>query len=79
MAKAFIVYGSTTGNTESVAKQIGKVLTQEGVEVCIQDVAKTKVEELGAGYDITLLGASTWGDAEVEFQEDFASFFEEMD
>jgi flavodoxin short chain len=79
MAKAFIVYGSTTGNTESVAKQIGKILTREGVEVRIQDVAKTKVEELGRGVDVTLLGASTWGDSEVEFQEDFATFFEEMD
>ena len=79
MAKALIVYGSTTGNTESAARQIGKILTREGVEVRIQDVVKTKVEELGRGVDVTLLGASTWGDSEVEFQEDFATFFEEMD
>jgi flavodoxin short chain len=79
MAKALIVYGSTTGNTESAARQIGKILTREGVEVRIQDVVKTKVEELGQGVDVTLLGASTWGDSEVEFQEDFATFFEEMD
>lgn len=79
MAKALIVYGSTTGNTESAAKQIGKILTREGVEVRIQDVAKTKVEELGREVDVTLLGVSTWGDSEIEFQEDFATFFEEMD
>ena len=79
MTKALIVYGSTTGNTESAAKQIGKILAQGGHEVAIQDVRKSKPEELGNGYDITMLGSSTWGDAEVEFQEDFAPFFEEMD
>ncbi|WP_448871249.1 flavodoxin [Desulfobulbus propionicus] len=79
MAKALIVYGSTTGNTENTAKQIAKVLAQGGHEVVIQDVRKTKVEELGNGFDLTLLGSSTWGDSEIELQEDFASFFEEMD
>lgn len=79
MAKALIVYGSTTGNTENAAKEIGKILAQGGHEVAIQDVRKSKVEELGNGYDITVLGSSTWGDDDVEFQEDFASFFEEMD
>lgn len=79
MAKALIIYGSTTGNTENAAKQIGKVLTQGGHEVCLQDVRKAKVEELGNGYDVTVLGSSTWGDAEIEFQEDFAPFFDDMD
>ena len=79
MAKALIIYGSTTGNTENVAKQIGKVLTQGGHEVCLQDVRNAKVEELGNGYDVTVLGSSTWGDAEIEFQEDFAPFFDDMD
>jgi len=31
MSKVCIVYGSTTGNTELVAKQIGEVLAQEGI------------------------------------------------
>ncbi len=79
MAKALIIYGSTTGNTENAAKQIGKVLTQGGNEVCLQDVRNAKVEELGNGYDVTVLGSSTWGDAEIELQEDFASFFDDMD
>ncbi|MGE4560036.1 MAG: flavodoxin, partial [Desulfobulbus sp.] len=65
--------------TENAAKEIGKILAQGGHEVAIQDVRKSKVEELGNGYDITVLGSSTWGDDDVEFQEDFASFFEEMD
>ncbi len=79
MAKALIIYGSTTGNTENAAKQIGKVLTQGGHEACLQDVRNAKVEELGNGYDVTVLGSSTWGDAEIELQEDFAPFFDDMD
>jgi len=79
MAKTLIVYGSTTGNTETTAIEIGNILGKEGHEVVLQDVSKSKVEDLGNGYDLTLLGSSTWGDDEIEFQEDFASFFEEMD
>ena len=79
MANILIVYGSTTGNTESTAIKIGDILTKQGHQIVIKDVRKAQVEELGNGYDITLLGSSTWGDAEIEFQEDFADFFEEMD
>lgn len=79
MATALIVYGSTTGNTEWVAKQIGEVLGQEGIEVTLKNVAQAQVAQLGNGFDLTLLGSSTWGDAEIEFQEDFAPFYEEMD
>lgn len=78
MAKALVVYGSTTGNTEIVAREIGRILLEKGVEVMVKDVTATTVEELGNGYDLTLLGSSTWGEAEIEFQEDFTSFYEEM-
>jgi len=78
MATALIVYGSTTGNTKWVAKQIGEVLGQEGIEVTIKNVAQAQVGQLGNDFDLTLLGSSTWGDAEIEFQEDFAPFYEEM-
>lgn len=79
MSKVCIVYGSTTGNTELVAKQIGEVLAQEGIDVTKKNVSQAKVSELGNGFDLTVLGSSTWGDAEIEFQEDFAPFYEEMD
>ena len=79
MTKALIVYGSTTGNTESVAQLVGDVLAEQGIEVTLRNVTRAKVSELGNGYDLTLLGASTWGDDEIEFQEDFAPFYEEMD
>lgn len=78
MATALIVYGSTTGNTEWVAKQVGEVLGREGIEVTVQNVTQAQVAQLGNGFDLTLLGASTWGEAEIEFQEDFAPFYEDM-
>jgi len=34
---------------------------------------------LGNGYDSTLLGSSTWGDDDIEFQEDFGQLYEELD
>jgi flavodoxin short chain len=79
MANILIVYGSTTGNTEQVAEWIDATLTAQGHAVTVKNVVDTSVEELGGGFDLTLLGASTWGDEEIEFQEDFAPFYEEMD
>lgn len=79
MSSALIIYGSTTGNTEMVANRVGEILTQKGVSVVVKEVTGAKVSELGNGYDLTLLGASTWGDDEIEFQEDFEPFFEELD
>lgn len=79
MSKVLIVYGSTTGNTEHVAEVIGEVLQKSGKEVVVKNVTDTKVSELGDGYDMTLLGVSTWGDEEIEFQEDFDSFYQDMD
>lgn len=79
MAKALIVFGSTTGNTATVARQIGHIFTQEGIDVRIQDVRTTKTEEVGRSFDITLLGASSRGNIDtIAFQEDFAPFYEDI-
>lgn len=79
MAKALIVFGSTTGNTETVARQIGEILAQQDLEVTVKNVAKTRVEEMENGFDVVLLGASTWGDDDmIEFQEDFTPFYNDM-
>ena len=75
MSKTLIVYGSTTGNTEMVARQIGEVLLKKGHDVTVKDVTNTKVDELGNGYELTVLGSSTWGEDKIEFQEDFEPFF----
>lgn len=79
MAKVLIVYGSTTGNTELVADQIGNLLKANGKEVTLKNVLNATVGELGQNYDLTVLGASTWGEDEIELQEDFVPFYEELD
>ena len=78
MAKILLVYGSTTGNTESVATLIDEILKEKGLDVTMKDVIDANVSEL-SGYDAVLLGSSTWGDEEKELQEDFVFFYEDMD
>lgn len=79
MSKVLIVYGSTTGNTEAVAEQISDILKDKGADVTMKNVVNAIVAELGNGYDLTVLGSSTWGDDDIEFQEDFEVFYEDLD
>lgn len=79
MSKALIVYGSTTGNTENVASVIGAVLKEGGVDVVLQNAADAKADKLAEGYDAVLLGCSTWGDDEIELQDDFVPLFDNLD
>ena len=79
MANVLIVYGSTTGNTENVAESIGKILTGSGHDVTVLDVAKASPEGICNGRDCVLFGCSTWGDDEIEFQDDFVPFFDAFD
>lgn len=79
MAKVLIVYGSTTGNTEMVAEQAAGIIKDKGHDVTLKNVVDVTVAELGGDYDLTVLGASTWGDDEIEFQEDFDVLYGELD
>ncbi len=71
MAKIGIFYGSTTGYTADVAQRIAKALNVEMSNV--HDVANTAPSALG-DYDVLVLGASTWGDGEL--QGEFADFLD---
>lgn len=77
MDKILIVYGSTTGNTETTAEIIEKTLSSKGFDVTSKDVSFISPEET-SGYDILLLGSSTWGDDEIELQDDFLPFYDDM-
>jgi flavodoxin I len=79
MAAALIVYGSTTGNTQRVAEDIAAALFKKGLAVTMKNVSDVRVDELGGSYDLTLLGSSTWGEEEIEFQEDFGEFYPQLD
>jgi flavodoxin short chain len=78
MAKAIIIYGSETGNTESVAERIAVGLEDEHLEVTLKNVTDTRVTEL-SDYDLILLGSSTWGDEEKELQADMVDFYDELE
>ncbi len=64
MAIIGIFFGSDTGNTENIAKNIQKQLGKDVADV--HDIAKSSKEDL-EGYDILLLGIPTWyyGEASV--------------
>lgn len=69
MKKTGIFYGSTTGNTKSVAEKIAKDLDIPATDVI--DVAKAAPSDV-APYEVLLLGSSTWGSGEL--QDDWYDF-----
>ena len=75
MKKAIVIYGSTTGNTRTVADWIGDALSAAGLEVDVVDAAGAEPEQ-AAPYDLVVLGSSTWGQGEL--QDDFMGFYEDM-
>ncbi|MDR3154790.1 MAG: flavodoxin [Deltaproteobacteria bacterium] len=79
MANIYIVYGSTTGNTEWVAGQIETQLKAAGHTVSKAKAGDVNADGLCAGKDLVLFGCSTWGDEEIELQEDFIPLFEAFD
>ncbi|MBQ7457331.1 MAG: flavodoxin [Desulfovibrio sp.] len=76
MASVLIVFGSTTGNTESIAHILERKLTDAGHTVSVQNAANAKPEHIAKDYNAVLFGASAWGEEDIEMQEDFDSFFE---
>lgn len=74
MTKIGIFYGSTTGTTAEVAK---KIAAQLGVAAAdVHDVASTAPSAV-APYDVIILGASTWGDGDM--QDDMHDFIDGLE
>lgn len=63
MNKIGVFYGSTTGTTEDVARQIAEKLSVSSTH--IYDVSKI-TENLIREYDVLVLGTSTWGAGELQ-------------
>lgn len=78
MAKVVIIYGSTTGNTETVSEIIEKNLSAKGLQVVRKNVTDAEFSDLDSA-DLVLFGCSTWGEDEIELQDDFTPFYESMD
>ncbi len=68
-----IFYGSTTGNTEALAKQIGARLDLSAAD--IRDVSNAEVWQTQA-YELLLFGSSTWGLGEL--QDDWQGFIGQL-
>ena len=79
MSSVLIVYGSTTGNTAYAAEVLERVLGEAGNKVTVADVAQSKPEGLCGKYDAVLFGCSTWGDEDIELQDDFIPLFDALD
>ncbi|HKI82616.1 MAG TPA: flavodoxin domain-containing protein [Pseudodesulfovibrio sp.] len=79
MSKTPLVFGSTTGNTESVGDDIAKILEKNGHNVTVVNAAKATVENMAEGYDCIFLGSSTWGDEDIELQDDLVPVYENLD
>ena len=78
MSKALIIFGSTTGNTEAMSDLIQKTLNENDMETEIKNVTDASVSDLNGGHDLILLGCPAYGDDEVELQEDFEDFYQNM-
>jgi flavodoxin short chain len=79
MKKALIIFGTTTGNTENMAEIIQQTLEESGFETEMKNVTDAVVEDLTAGHELLLLGCPAYGDEEIELQEDFEKFYEQLD
>ena len=69
MSKKGLFYGSSSGNTQSAAGTIAQGLGIEKNDVF--DIAKA-TPELMLGYDVLILGSSTWGLGDL--QDDWEGF-----
>jgi flavodoxin I len=74
MGKIILIYGSTTGNTENVAKQIAKKLFDK--DLTLLDASKLKSASQLGEYSGLIFGTSTTGYGEI--QEDWDSFLAEL-
>ena len=79
MSKVLILFGSSTGNTESIAAKIASYLKEGGTDVTLSNAASVpSAKGLAEGYDAVLMGCSAWGTEDLELQDDFAPLFEDM-
>ncbi|MDR2084489.1 MAG: flavodoxin [Bacteroidales bacterium] len=69
MKKIAIIYGSSTGNTETIALNIAEKLSGEDIKLI--EVSKLKASDLDE-FSNLILGTSTWGLGELQDDWDVA-------
>lgn len=65
-----VIYGSTSGNTQRVAKMIGKRL-----DATVMNVSNISVADFDK-FEVLILGASTWGFGDL--QDDWDAFLPQL-
>lgn len=76
MPAALIVFTSLTGNTEQCADIVADELESHGIDVTIQDVMQSDVEDY-LDYDICLVGSYTYG-VDGEIPDEMLDFYEDL-
>lgn len=79
MKKVLIIFGSTTGNTETMSENVQNALEESGIEAELKNVNEASVTDLIGEHDAILLGCPAYGDDDIELQEDFEEFYEKME
>ena len=73
MKKTVIIFGSTTGNTEIVARWVKRALMDKDVQADLWNAADMNVDDM-IPYEMIFFGSSTWGQGEI--QDDFANIYD---
>jgi len=71
-----MIFGSTTGNTQTVAERIKGHLEGAGHEVTIQNAMDAATDGF-ENYDAFVWGSSTWNDGEL--QDDFIEYHMQLE
>jgi len=72
MKKTAIFYGTSTGNTQSVAESINTHLDNQAELINVEDAKDASVDN----YDFLFLGTSTWGFGDL--QDDWEGFISDL-
>jgi len=70
-----ILFGSSTGNTEELAKTVAQVANSKGVTTDLVNVAEVANLDYGK-YDFLFLGTSTWDEGQTQL--DFRFYLEDL-
>ncbi|MFA8437225.1 MAG: flavodoxin [Marinifilaceae bacterium] len=74
MERIGIIYGSTTGNTESAAQTMQKLLGADQVDIInVENASSADLDK----YTNLIFGTSTWGVGDL--QDDFESFLSDLE
>ena len=70
-----VLFGSSTGNTEELAKTVAQVANSKGITTDLVNVAEVANLDYGK-YDFLFLGTSTWDEGQTQL--DFRFYLEDL-